>query len=348
MSLSTSKFIKLLKKLLPLIGITLFIYIIYDIGPSKIGSTLLHLSPWIIILIIASTIPRILLNNYIWQLILKKQKIKLSFFKSLKIALIGRFYSFLTPAECGKYAKILYLKEKTNEPTGKLFFNLTIRGAINSIAFYCLLLIAAIFIAGEFPYIFLGVLLYISFWVSIYLYFIKKERGEKTFGVLIKYLIPKRFKNTLTKFTKTFYDDFPKIKDLILPFTLNIFLQIFMFIQLYIVAISMGIEVPFYVIFVFFSIAAIAAALPISVGGLGVREVTLMVLFSPYGIGMDKIIALSLANYVILSGLILAIYGSIFSLSEAMSRKQPLTRQITKLKKLSLVKDIVIGPISRK
>ena len=245
------------------------------------------------------------------------------------------------------YAKVLYVKDKTNEPLGKLFVNVTIRSAVNSVAFYCLLIFATIFIAEEFPSISIAVFVYVSLIITFYMFFMKKERGEKTFGILIKYLVPKRLKNSLTKFTETFYNDFPKIKDLIVPFILNLILQIFMYIQLYIIAISLGINVPFYVIFVFFSIAAITATLPISVGGLGVREGMLLFLFTPFGIEMEKIIVLSLVNFVIFSGIIAAIYGSIFAVIEAITAKQKLTLK-RPLVKLSLVKNIIMGPISRK
>jgi len=348
-NLINPKFIKLLKKVLPVIGIILFIYIINDIGPSKVVSALLGISPWIIGLIIALGFIRILLNNYIWQIILKRQKIKIRFFQSLKINLVGRFYGFSTPGQLGRYTKLVYLKEKTNEPLGKLFINLNIGYILNAFAFYVLLLIASFLIAERFPYIFIGVLLYVSIIVTFYLCFAKRERGEKVLKILIKYLVPKRLKDTLTKFTETFYDDFPKIRELILPFLLNVYLQILIYFQLYIIAMSLGIKVPFYIIFVFFSIAGIVAAFPTSViGGLGIREVTLWFLFSPFGIELDRIIALSLANYI-LAGLLPASYGLVLAVIDARNKKQRLLlKSPISLKKLSLIKDIVLTPIWKK
>jgi glycosyltransferase 2 family protein len=318
---SNNKLIKILKKILPLIGIGIFVYLIISIEPSKILSTFLEIPSYIFILIVIFIIIRILLNNYIWLLILKKQKISISYFKSLKILLIGNFYAYITPGGFGTYARVLYLKEETKEPTGKLFINLFSKSALDALSYYFIIIIAAIFYVDQYPVIFLIILVYIIFSTFIFLFFVKKERGEKTFDWLIKYFVPKRLKEYLTRFSKTFYYDFPRIQDFIIPFILCIFVQIITYSQFYIIALSLGIEIPFNIFIVLYIISNIIALIPISIGGLGTREAALILLFTPYGVAADKIVVLSLSNYI-LSGLLLGLSGFILSLMYASSNKK--------------------------
>ena len=79
-----------------------------------------------------------MIRNYAWQIILKEQKIKLTFFQSLKIYMIGFFYSSITPGFLGHLMRIPYIKEKTDEPYGKLFVNIFIDTTVRTIAEFLL------------------------------------------------------------------------------------------------------------------------------------------------------------------------------------------------------------------
>ena len=318
---SKNKLIKFLKKVIPLIGIIIFIYLIIDIGPDKISSTFLEISPHVLILFAVIMVPRILLNNYMWQLILKKQKIRISFVKSLKILMIGHFYGHITPSRLGTYVKVFYLREETEEPIGKLFVNVFVKIALDLLALYLLMIITAFIIVEQYPEIFFAVLVYVSIVSFLFFYFIKKERGEKTINLLIKYFIPKKLKSYLSRFTDTFYKDFPITRYFIFPFVLSLFIQIIFFIQMYIIALSLGIEIPFHIFIVIYTIAGCIATIPISIAGLGTREATLVLLFTPFGIAAQKVVVLSLAGYI-LSVLLMAVPGLIIALLYAKNNNK--------------------------
>jgi len=315
-----NKIIGIIKKILPIIGILIFIYIINLIGPNKIFSTLFNFSPIILLLVITLIFLTLLLKNYIWQIILDKQKVSISFFKSLKLILIGRFYGIITPGNLGTYAKVIYLKEETDEPTGKLFVNIIIFQVIDCVAFYIIVLISAILFASENFEIFILVFVYISIMSIIYLIFINKERGEKIINFFIKIFIPKKLKTYFTNFSYTFYKDFPKIKELLYPFGISFIVQISEYTYLYILAIFLGIDISFPLFIVLFTIAAILATMPISIGGLGTREAALILLFTPFGIAAHKLVAFSLMIFII--SLFFAFIGFILAIIESKNKKK--------------------------
>ncbi len=314
------RFVRYFKKIVPVLGIFILIFLIVDIGAEKIIATFLKISPIYVVVAAALTFPRLLIRNTQWQFLLKKQKIQVSFVKSLKIFLIGYFYGSVTPGYLGQMIRIPYMKNATKEPLGKLFVNSTIETAVHGMSLYIMMLIGAFLVADQYPEIFFGACVFVGTSILIYAFFIKKERGEKTFHFLIKLFIPKRFASHMDQFVDTFYNDFPRIRDYILPFLLGIPAWIIIYSQIYILGLSLDIEVPYFLFLVLYPIANIIAFIPISAAGLGTREAALVFLFSLYGVAPEKAVVLSLAGHL-LTDVLTGFYGFIISLTESRNSK---------------------------
>lgn len=296
----TKKIFKHAKKFLPFIGIIILIYTIYTLDVEKIKNAFFSIKPIFIILALSLTLPRILIRNYAWQLIQKEQNIKLTFFQSLKIFLIGYFYGSITPGYLGQLMRVPYMKKKTGEPYGKLFVNSSIESIVHSSSMYIMIIIGALLVVETFPGIFPITIVWIIILAIIIIYFIKKERGEKLFYTLIKYLIPKKLKHNLNRFVQTFYNDFPKINRLILPFILGIFTWIIIFSQEYIIVLALGLDIPYLYFLLLFPLANAAGFLPITFAGLGTRELAAIVLFSTlFAVAEEEILVVSLVGFII-------------------------------------------------
>lgn len=314
------KIFKQAKKFLPLIGIVIFVYIVYNLDIEKIIVVFLSINPIFIICSLTLTIPRLIIRNTAWQIIQKEQKITISFFQSLKIFLIGYFYGSITPGYIGQLMRVPYMKEKTGAPYGKLFVNSLMETIIHTLSLYGMMFIGALLVMGVLPE-----LLYISgIWVVllaiILFYFIKRERGEKLFHFLIHYLIPKKLKTNLYRFVDTFYTDFPEIKKLLLPLILGIFTWIIIFSQEYIIVLALGIDIPYLYFLLLFPIANVVGFIPITFAGLGTRELTAIFLFSTlFGVGEEEVFVFTILGFVI-TDIFTGFIGFILSLTETKKR----------------------------
>ena len=314
------KIFKQAKKFLPLIGIAIFVYIVYNLDIEKIIVVFLSINPIFIICSLTLTIPRLIIRNTAWQIIQKEQKITINFFQSLKIFLIGYFYGSITPGYIGQIMRVPYMKEKTGAPYGKLFVNSLMETIIHTLSLYGMMLIGALLVIGVLPE-----LLYISItWVMllaiILFYFIKRERGEKLFYILIQYLIPKKLKANLYRFVDTFYTDFPEIKKLLLPLILGIFTWIIIFSQEYIIVLALGIDIPYLYFLLLFPIANVVGFIPITFAGLGTRELTAIFLFSTlFGVVEEEVFVFTLLGFVI-TDIFTGFIGFILSLTETKKR----------------------------
>jgi uncharacterized protein (TIRG00374 family) len=123
--------------------------------------------------------------------------------------------------------------------------------------------------------------------------------------------------------------DFPDVKKLIIPFLLGIPTWIIIYTQIYILGLSLDIEVPYFVFLMIYPIANIIAFIPITAAGLGTREATLVFLFSFFGMPPEKAIVISLAGHI-LTDVVTGFYGFIISIFEAKDKKKDIS-EINKL-----------------
>ena len=309
-----NKLFYILKKILPLIGISIFVYIIMKIGINNIATTFLKISPIHIVIVSLLVIPGILLTNYQWQLVLKKQKIKISFIKSIKILLIGGFYGVISPGKIGEWIKVYYMKEETKEPYGKLFINRFITSGLSTFAYLFFLLFSAFYFSNLIPIALPISIGLIIFSIIFLVYFIKKERGEKTLYFLIKLFIPKKSKPKFFSFVNTFYKDIPSPKYFILPFLITFPLMILTYTQVYIIALSLDVQIPYIAFIMICPIIGAISSIPISFGSLGIREISYAYFLSMYGVDLATSVVISLSAFLIFS-IPSIVLGFIFSIT---------------------------------
>ena len=310
------------KKFLPLVGIIVLIIIIFSLDVDKIKDAFLQIHPIFIAIALALTIPRLLIQNYYWRMIQKEQNINITFFQSLKIFLIGYFYGSWTPGFLGMVMRVPYMKEKTDEPYGKLFVNTFIEVILRQVAIYVMIAAGLLLIIIEFSDleitktlpIIIGIIIFIQ--AIVLFYFIKKERGENFFNVVVKRIIPKKLKDPSFRFVETFYKDFPKMRRLLIPFILGLITWIIIFSQEYIIVYALGANIPYLSFLLIFPVANIAGYIPVTFAGIGFRELTSIIIFSRmFGTDEEVILVFTLIGFII-TDLFLGFVGFLVSLTE--------------------------------
>jgi uncharacterized membrane protein YbhN (UPF0104 family) len=91
---------------------------------------------------------------------------------------------------------------------------------------------------------------------------------------------------------------------------------------MYAVAISLGIKVPFYAFFIIVPIVYIATLLPISLGGLGVREGAMVFLMSR--LGVSTVDGVSLAFLIYLNLVFIGLVGGVLQFAVAIQNRYQL------------------------
>ena len=302
---------KKLSKFIPIIGIILFVYIIVDIGVEKIATTFFLIPIHFYIISALSFILILILGSYKWKYICNKQKIDLSTYYLIKLYLINAFYITIMPAGLGGYIKIFYLKKKSKATIEKCLINTLIDLTTGLIIGSFLALIGSIVIIEAFPGFFPIILIFFIFNLTAFFVIMKKSGGKKFFKFFIRPLIPKKYREKLDKSFESIYKDIPRFRDTILLFLIEIAIWTLTALQVYIIAQAFSINIPFHIFLLIHTISVVVIViLPISIGGLGVREGVFVVLSSLYGIEPRISVVISLSGYIVKT-LIPALIGMI-------------------------------------
>jgi len=304
-----------IKKILPTIGIIILLYLIINIGIEKIISALYEVQPIYLLLAFSLLIPRVLFDTYKWQFICRKQKMNFTFFYLMKINLISSFYSKITPGGLGGYIKIYYIKDKGKLSIEKCISNILMDATVETITLYFFAIIGAIMLIKEFSFLLLPISAAFIIYLFLFLLFMKKEKSKVLFSIFVKYIIPKRFKEKMSKSFEHLYEDLPNLKDMIIPFLIAGVTWILNFSQMYIVSIAFSIDVPYFDFITICALSIIIASIPVTIGGFGLREGSFILMLSIYGISPEKALLMSIIGSLIKNESP-AIIGAIISLTK--------------------------------
>lgn len=289
-------------KFVPILGLIIFVYIIYSIGIEKIANTFVLIPIHIYVLAFLPTILRVFIYAYKWEYISKKQKINLDFIYYLKITLVCMFYSLITPGGLGWHIRIFYLRKKANLSIEKCTTNSLLDAVTGSLIGLSFALIGSIILFDYFPGLLPFFILLQALNILGFALFIKKRRGSKFFTILVRPLIPKKYRERFDKSIEGFYEDIPRVRDLIIPLIIEIFIWIIIASEVYIIGMAFSIDsyISYPVFILVHSISIVAIGLiPISIGGLGIREGAFVILLLAFGVKQEIAFVLSLAGLIV-------------------------------------------------
>lgn len=301
---------KQIKKVLPVIGIIIFIYLIISIGIEKIINVFATVQPVYLLLSFFLIIPYMLLQTYKWQYILHNNNkfVELYFWYLLKVNFIGQFYGVLTPGRLGTLMRIQYLKDKTNKTYGECSPSVIIDKVIDLFALFVLAIVGMVLLIEQVSnFFFITILALFVIFASTYAFFTKKELSARVLRVIYATVVPAKLKEGAQQTFESFYDNLPKIRELYIPFFLAIFSWILMYSANYFVALSVGMQIPYFNFITLFPVATLVGLIPITISGWGTREATLILLLSQFNVAPEEVIAMSLLAFMVNSVIIAAI-----------------------------------------
>lgn len=303
------------KKYLPLIGITLFIYILAKLDISKIfeeikNSNLLYLGLSLIFvgfLLFTQTLK--------WFVIARHQKIKIGFFESFKINIISNFYGFITPSKIGTLIRAKYLRKYTDN-VGKGISNYTLDKILDTISVFFIAIVFSIIFKEKFSElpIILFVIILMSLILAMFI-FLKKERSRSILRIFYHKLIPKKMKKKAKLTFNSFYENIPKKRYFILFFLINLLSWINIYLVSFFIGKALGINLAFVYFLTILPIGTLVSLIPITINGLGTREATLIGLFALFGVSAEKVFSMSILT-IGLAGILPAILAIFFIFRE--------------------------------
>jgi uncharacterized protein (TIRG00374 family) len=308
--------LKKIAKLLPIIGVAIFVYIIYNIGFEKIADAFLSIPIQYFFLALLIVFLRIFVYTYKWSFICNKMKINIGYFDLVKIYLIGIFYGNLTPGALGLHLRIFYMRKKSQASIGKCLANSIIDIETALITGIFIGLVGTIFLIDFYPGLLPIIILLFILHSSLLVIFMKKSGGSRFFKIFLRPLIPKKYREGIDQSIDLLYEDMPKIREISIPILFDFITWAILGTQVYIIAQAFSVDIPYLTFLMLHTLSVIVyGILPISVGGLGIREGTFVFLLLPFGVKAEVAFVISLCGYIV-KMLIPALSGMFFSFKE--------------------------------
>lgn len=247
-----------------------------------------------------------------WKILLQHFDIKISTYKSFLIYFGSSFYNFFSPSILGGDIARIYYSTNIDRNRINIISSIMMDRLTGLIALLSLTFIISFFNLPLFGYklLLLNFIILISLFLSIYIFF-------KT-DIVIKLFY---FLNIYKGFSTTIRDKLKKTHDAVISYknhkliVFKAILYSFLFHSLsgmtfYLLTISVGIKIP--IVFIIFSyfLIQLVTLIPISISGIGVREVSFLYVYSKVGVTSSEITVLLIAGYslkiitTLLSGLI--------------------------------------------
>ena len=284
------------KWLLQLLGIALFIYILFSVD---IQMLLLQLQKVTIGWLIFSAIVLsgvYLLKSLRWKVLLHRLGIRYSYKNALLAFTSANLIAFVTPGRLGEVAKSVYVKNDVNQPISFTLPTVILDRIFDvyTLLFFAMYGILKYAIFKSFnvtTYIIIGLLIVLPV-VMINHQFLKYldtwMNKRKIFQPIQIYL--QMFMNAIGRFN---------VMVIISSEAITLLAYGVLFIVAWAIGKSMGLDFTFMEYAMFISVANILSFLPISVAGLGTREASLVFLFAIFGVSSEVAVLYAMLIFVV-------------------------------------------------
>lgn len=311
-----------IKKYLPIIGILIFTYLLIKLDVTEIIKEIANVDIFFLLVALFISIISILTETMKWFVVARSQKIKVPFFEAVGINLIGSFYGFITPSKVGNIIRAEYLKKYSNDKRGKGISNFVLDKVLD-ICSLVLLVIVFSFVSLKFlsaNYLYFSIVGLVFLLACLFI-FMDRERSKKILKVFYK-LVPKKLRERVKNGFYSFYEDMPKKRFLSFFFFVYIINWIVAYLVMFFIGKAVGINnVPFVYFLAILPIATLVAQIPVTISGLGTRELTTISLFGLLGVEATKVFSMSVIGLVI-GALLPAIIGFFISLVSNKNKKR--------------------------
>lgn len=309
------------KGFLRIIGVLIFITILYKINVLRIIPILKNVDLYLLGISIFLVLPLMSVKAARWSSLLLMQDIHYPLKDAISVYLASYYIGLVTPGRLGDFIKVLYLKRGRAIPYGKAFVSALMDRLFD------LLLIVMVGITGISSFGLFNRFGYTSFGLlALMILLLGSLFNNKILDRILRNVyktLSRRWRDRVQLHFNDFAVDINKLKNikLSLPLLLTIVAYCITFLQCYLMALALHMGLSFFYIAFTVSIAGLVALLPISFAGIGTRDVTVIFLFGLMGIGPQEAVSFSLL-YLTVFVFVIGLWGAVYWLRKPLKVKE--------------------------
>ncbi|MDB5080859.1 MAG: hypothetical protein JWP00_2783 [Chloroflexi bacterium] len=284
--------------LIRLIGTVLLLFFLWklNLDPAKVLQELLQANIWLVAASVLLVFPLIALKAWRWQLILKDLGLPVSFDRSYRLYAFGMAAGSFTPGQAGDFIKAWNLQQDGYSLSTALVSNILDR--LFDIAVLVLLATSGLLLLGSDFFSLLPALLALLLGLAGGLVVLSVPAWrDRLVGLALKVLLRRKAgRNQPASEVQLRPVRFIRVFFLTLAATGLVLFRVWL------LALALGLNLNFLELVASSSLATVAALIPISIGGIGTRDVALNAILGKLGYSIEK--AVSLSTFILLLQLV--------------------------------------------
>ena len=291
------------------VSIGLLAALLATVDLRELGSTLGSVSPRLLALGVLVFLIANMVSISKWSLIISAQGDRVSFFYLTTLFYIGLFFNNFLPTNFGgDVVKAFKLSRTTGhgaEAAGSVVLD-----RVSSVL--ALLLIAVVPALIELRLLGTGILLLVLGMLLLLVLLIglfASERAARRLGGLFR-ADPFGVRKHLRSFYYSLHEFRGHKSTMLWVILISLAYQVLQVLTVYVLALALGIGVPLVYYFIFIPIVLAVSMVPISLNGLGVRELTWVVLFGQVGVSQAEAISMSILAFLVMT--VVSLAGGVF------------------------------------
>ena len=301
-----------------LVSVSLLVYLFLEMDTSAFVERISQLSLWFVLFAWVYYAACQWVSAYRWQMFLAVKSIHVRLKTLFSFYMVGMFLNNFLPGAVGGDAVKAYDLYRHTDDGNISVASVFLERFTGLIALVVIAVVAALFGMQdiESDMIFWSVWGTVAF-LSVVIFLIWSGPGLSLISGLMKMLLPAFIERRFSELYQAVHSYRAHGKVLVKAILISIVLQFLFALYYLLTAQALGIEVDLVYFLLFLPLITIVTMIPISFGGLGVREAMMVVLFAEVGVSSADIMSISLTVHVI--NTLLSLWGgAIF-----MTRRSP-------------------------
>lgn len=308
----------LAKRLLPLLGIALFLFIISKLDINGIIGVAKNIRWWLLVLGVVTAYLAVYLKAWKWKKIIDYSGMKYTLSNSFIAWLVGFAVGMITPGRVGDFYRSVYLKTSNKKPLGVCFATVFLDRIVD-------IIIMLIFAGLGVIYLILGynvpygrelaiTVVVLALLSLVFLFVFRENVVRKLVRPLFYRFIPERYHKDMKKNYKSFFSLFNRVMEkpsmIAVVFIIGLLGWLIAFFEMYLLALALNLDVSYVFIGSIAPIINMIELIPISFSGIGTRDAAMIFFMGLVSVNKEAAVAFSLLILVVIY--VIAIPGIIY------------------------------------
>ena len=294
-------------KLLPLIGVLVFIVVLLNFNLQEIATTIAGADLLPLAMVLAIHVFIILLKAGKWKVITHAYEKPAGLIQCVHAWLVGFVIGIVTPGRIGEFSKAYYLRKTMSMGRGMativvdritditVLFTLAILGVVTFIYVYSGAISLSVMVLLIIPFM--------AFLLAAFLFLTRKDMVRRLARPLFSRLVPVRHKEGMRATFHEFYLGMNDIRNsanlVLISMLLTVLSWLIIIIQYSLIALSLSLSIDYLFLLSVVPIVILLDTLPISFSGLGTREVALIFFLGIIHVPAEAAISFSILIFLV-------------------------------------------------